>query len=344
MPDGLPWRQPGASPDVRQGPRLSDRQEQAQAWDRRLSAEASPAPLTQSWAWADVQAAAGWDPIRLELHGGGPVLILMQRAGPVRWGYVPRGPAGCSPALLDELIRWSRQAGLARLRIEPEAGLEVRSLLADLGFRRTVDVQPSRTRILRLAADAEMLASFRRTTRYNIGYAERNLVTVDEGAEAEELARHVLASARRAGVALPGRTYFQLLLDRLPSARTFVARHGGDSLCALLVAVHDGRGYYLFSGSGGLKRHLKPMDLAMWRGIQHAARMGCRDYDLWGIQPDTDPRHPWHGFSEFKRGYGGRQVEYAGTWDLVLSEPGRLVLEARERAMGIYRRMRKRGR
>ena len=205
-------------------------------------------------------------------------------------------------------------------------------------------MQPSRTRIFPLASDAEMLASFRRTTRYNIGYAERNLVTVDEGADANELARHVSASAARAGVNLPGRAYFEVLLDRVPAARTFVAQHAGESLCALLVVAHDGRGYYLFSGSSGRKRNLKAMDLAMWRGIQYAARLGCQDYDLWGIQPDADPSHPWHGFSEFKRGYGGQTVDYAGTWDLALSETGCLVLEARERVLRGYRHILKRGR
>jgi lipid II:glycine glycyltransferase (peptidoglycan interpeptide bridge formation enzyme) len=209
-----------------------------------------------------------------------------------------------------------------------------------VGFRRTRDVQPSRTRIVRVASEAEMLASFHRTTRYNIGYAERSHVTVDEGAEADELTLHVGASAARAGVNMPGRDYFEVLLEQLPLSRTFVARHGGESLCALLIAAHDRRAYYLYSGSSSRMRNLKAMDLAMWRAMQYAARIGCRDYDLWGIAPVDDPLHPWHGFSEFKRGFGGDVVTYAGTWDITLSPTGRVALAARERALATYRRMR----
>jgi lipid II:glycine glycyltransferase (peptidoglycan interpeptide bridge formation enzyme) len=242
--------------------------------------------------------------------------------------------------MLAVLIDWARRAGLARLRIEPEVGVHVRPLLASLGFHRVGDVQPSHTRVVRIASDTEMLTSFRRTTRYNIGYAERNGVTVDECGDANELALQVRHSAARAGVNMPGSDYFEILLERMPACRIFVARHQGESLGALLVAIHDGRGYYLYSGSSGRKRNLKPMDLAMWRAMQYAARSGCRDYDLWGIAPDGDPSHPWRGFSEFKRGYGGEVVEYAGTWDLALSASGRVALMARERAVQAYRRVR----
>ena len=315
--------------------------ELAARWDGALSATASPAPLLQSWAWADVQAAVGWTPNRLKIDGSGSVLVLTHRSGPLRWGYVPRGPVACTPASLDSLLQWSRSNRLARLRVEPEQAIEVSSLLASRGFQRTRDVQPSHTRIVDLCGDDALLASFRRTTRYNIRLAERSGVTVDEGFEAEELATQVAASAARAGVNLPGRRYFETLLQRLPGCRTFVARHNGDSLCALLVAVHDRRGYYLFSGSSGRLRNLKPMDLAMFRAMQYACRIGCRDFDLWGVTTDKDPRHPWHGFSEFKRGFGGDVIEYAGTWDASLSTAGALALKAAERALRGYRLLRK---
>ncbi len=314
---------------------------QAEAWDRALSAAASPAPLTQSWAWGTVQGSAGWQPERLRLADGPPVLVLTQRSGLSRWGFVPRGPVACDRDTLQRLIDWAHENGLARLRVEPETGSEIAPLLSALGFRRTDDVQPSHTRILRLDRDEAMLASFRRTTRYNIRLAERSGVLVEEGADAEQLARHVAASATRAGVNLPGREYLRTLLETLPGSRTFVARHEGESLCALLVAIHDRRGYYLFSGSSGHKRNLKPMELAMWAGIRYAAAAGCRDYDLWGVPPDDDPAHPWHGFGEFKRGFGGETVEYAGAWDLVLSARANLVVVAHERARRAARRLRR---
>jgi lipid II:glycine glycyltransferase (peptidoglycan interpeptide bridge formation enzyme) len=344
LPDRLDWRRRETSRAVeRLDGRGVDRDAFARAWDRDLSAVLTPAPLTQSWAWGDVQAASGWEPVRLEVPGTGVVLVLTQQVGPLRWGYVPRGPADCGVLALEALIDWSRRAGLARLRIEPQGGPGVSSLLGGFGFRRAADVQPSRTRIVRLCRDQEMLASFKRTTRYNIRLAERSGVTVDEGSEAGELAGQVAASAGRAGVSLPGRAYFEMLLALLKGSRTFVARHGGEALCATFIALHDGRAYYLYSGSNRHKSQLKAMDLMMFRTMQYAARSGCGDYDLWGITTSTDPAHPWYGFSEFKRGFGGEVVEYTGTWDLTLSTASAAALDLRERTLHAYRRMRSRG-
>ena len=308
-------------------------------WDRALSRPDSPAPLLQSWAWGDVQAAAGWSVERLQVPGEGPVTVLLQGSGMLRWAYVPRGPVACGGGVLEGLLSWARGMDLARLRVEPEWGAETRPLLQSFGFRPAPDTQPRHTRILSLGPEEAMLASFRPGTRYNIRLAEKRGVTVEEGADAEELARQVAFSATRNGVRLPGRVYFQTLLERLPSARTFVARHQGQALAAILVAAHDGRGYYLFSGSNGQRRELKAVHAAMWAGIRHAAAAGCRDYDLWGIPPDGDPTHPWHGFGEFKRGFGGAPVEYAGAWDLILSERGNIAIEARERALRRIRRL-----
>jgi lipid II:glycine glycyltransferase (peptidoglycan interpeptide bridge formation enzyme) len=68
-----------------------------------------------------------------------------------------------------------------------------------------------------------------------------------------------------------------------------------------------------------------------------AAEAGCRDYDLWGIPPAPDPSHPWFGLWQFKTGFGGRRVDYAGAWELRLS---RLAGSASAALDGVRARMR----
>ncbi len=338
-PRSAPWSRGEAVQSSKDAPAEPVRD--AAVWDQALARTATPAPLNQSWAWGELQGRSGWRVHRLQFGSLGPISVLVQENGPLRWGYVPRGPVGCSGQIMRALEVWARTAGLARIRVEPEIGPEARPVLESAGFQRVKDVNPSHTLIVRLGPDADLLATFRRTTRYNIGYAERHGVQVERGADADELARQVAASASRAGVNLPGVRYLRRLLDVLPLSRTFVARHEGEPLCALLVAVHDGRGYYLYSGSNGHKRQLKAMDLAMWHGMRYAASAGCRDYDMWGIAPNDDPRHPWHGFTEFKRGFGGEEVEYAGTWDRVLSTTANFAVDAHDIALKVVRRLRR---
>jgi lipid II:glycine glycyltransferase (peptidoglycan interpeptide bridge formation enzyme) len=227
-------------------------------------------------------------------------------------------------------VSWAREEGLARLRVEPEAGPEVREVLARLGFRRARQVQPAHTLVVPLGDEAAMLGSLRRTTRYNVRLAGRRGVHVEEGEDASELARQVAWSATHHRFRAPGRGYFRLLLDELPWCRTYVARHRGRALAAMLVARHDGRAYYLFAGSCRERPDLKPVDALIWAALRAAHRDGCRDFDLWGMPPGDDPAHPWYGFGQFKEGFGGRRVEYAGTWDLVLSQRDHRVLVAEE--------------
>jgi lipid II:glycine glycyltransferase (peptidoglycan interpeptide bridge formation enzyme) len=55
--------------------------------------------------------------------------------------------------------------------------------------------------------------------------------------------------------------------------------------------------------------------------ILDARAAGARRFDFWGISPaghatSAAAPHPWDGFSQFKRSFGGEAVERAGTWDL----------------------------
>jgi lipid II:glycine glycyltransferase (peptidoglycan interpeptide bridge formation enzyme) len=317
----------------------------AKEWDGRLSelTAPSPSPLLQSWSWGEVQARAGWRIERLELPGGGIATVQLRGRAPFERGYVPRGPAPADRKTLAELVAWARQRGLARLRVEPEAGTELAPVLRELGFRPAPQVQPQYTMIVKLGGEEETLASFNRGTRYNIRLAEKRGVAVVEGSDAEELARQSGASAARQGIRLPAASYYRLLLDQLPWARTYVAGVEGEAVAAMLVIHFAGRAYYMFSGSNGDRRELKPVYAAKWTAIRAAINAGCRDYDLWGVPPGPDKTHPWYGLWEFKSGFNGELVEYCGCWDLVLGELRHGVGEATERARRRLGRLLRRG-
>jgi lipid II:glycine glycyltransferase (peptidoglycan interpeptide bridge formation enzyme) len=53
--------------------------------------------------------------------------------------------------------------------------------------------------------------------------------------------------------------------------------------------------------------------------ILDAAEKGQKTFDFWGIAPENAPKdHPWQGFTSFKKTFAGTEVDYAGTYDLVL--------------------------
>ena len=316
-------------------------------WDAALAgwARASGlehAPLMQSSGYAEVQAGEGWRPERVELAGGG-ALVLVAGRGPARWAYVPRGPVPPAPEAVAELAAWARGRRLARLRIEPDAPEALAAALRGLGFRPAPHLQPPHTMIVSLSADAEaMLASFKPKHRYNIRLAERKGVTVEEVDDATELVRLGAQTAERQRIVAYSGAAYERRLRHLEWCRVYVARHEGEALAAIMVARFDGRAYYLFGGSSHHRQNVMPAYAAQWAAMRAAAEAGCTEYDLWGVPPNEDPTHPWRGLWQFKAGFNGRMVAYAGAWDLVLNPAGVRLLEAADVARRAARRLRAR--
>ena len=312
-------------------------------WDARLSELMSEPPLLQSWAWGEVQRHAGWDVERVVLPSGLALVLLGGRLA--RHGYVPRGPVAPSAAVMRELLSWARGAGLARLRLEPDGSPDLADELRSLGLRRRPDArpqQPERTAMVQLrSSEDDLLATFKSKTRYNIRLAERRGVVVACGAEPEELERQAAATARRQGIRLPGTSYYRRLLETLPWCRTYVARHEGEALAAILVARHAGRAYYRYGGSSGHKRELMPMYAAQWEAMRGAAADGLREYDLWGVPPSDRPDHPWHGLHQFKAGFNGREVDYCGVWEAELRPARARLLRFGESGRALRSRLRR---
>jgi len=236
---------------------------------------------------------------------------------------------------IEALVAWSRSRRVARLRVEPEAPSDLAAVLSELGFASAEPTQPANTRIVPLGDPAAVLAALDRGTRYNIRLAERRGVLVEEGSDAAVLADQSAAVEERSAISLPRGGYYELLLSHLPWCRTYVARHPqtNEALSAVLVARHAGRGYNLFAGRSGAHADLKANDLMHWRAISACALAGMADYDLWGVPPaGAGADHPWHGIGQFKAGFGGGEVEYAGAWELVLSETGSRLIALEKKA------------
>ncbi len=286
------------------------------AWDAGL---AEPAPLLQSWGYGEVQTYEGWEVERLELAAGLRVSVQLQGRGKLRRAYVPRAPVPATAEAVDALVAWADEHGLARLRLEPEAPSDFASCLRERGFVPAAALHPEHTLIVPLGPPEEMLASFKPKHRYNIRLAERRGVVVEEGADASELERQHAVTAERQGIKAAARHHYELRLEHLEWCRTYVARHDGEAIAAIMVARFRGRAYYLFGGSSRSKRELMPTYAVQWAAMQAAHAAGCRDYDLWGVPPTPDPSHPWFGLWQFKSGFGGELRDYCGAWDLVRS-------------------------
>jgi lipid II:glycine glycyltransferase (peptidoglycan interpeptide bridge formation enzyme) len=107
-------------------------------------------------------------------------------------------------------------------------------------------------------------------------------------------------------------------------ARLLIARLPDSEPAAALFLVRCGtRVVEPYGGMTQAGAASRANYLLKWEAIRSSRDAGAATYDLWGLA------HP--GIAHFKTGFGGREVRYIGSWDLVLDGVGRAVYGVAQR-------------
>ena len=319
----------------------------AAPWQSFVAATES-GDFLHDWAWAEVAAFDGQPQRRYVLEDAGQIVAVAAAqerrlaAGRTFW-YVPHGPVldYAAPeagqrlrAIAVGLRETAASHGAIAVKLEPRLADDdpATALFARPHLRRLPEtLQVGQTRIVDLADDDALLAGFDKDTRYSVRRAERDGVmvgSVDDPSDTAAIdALHGLVeeTQRRAGFPMPSRERYRVAWRSLAAAgraAILEARHEGDLLASGMVVFEGDRSFYLFSGSRREERG-QPKRYAsyalQWAMMRLARERGVRRHDLWGVAPpDAGPEHPWHGVGLFKKGFGGHQVVWAGSWDLVV--------------------------
>jgi lipid II:glycine glycyltransferase (peptidoglycan interpeptide bridge formation enzyme) len=106
------------------------------------------------------------------------------------------------------------------------------------------------------------------------------------------------------------------------AAALYFAEAAGEAVAAALCFDFAGIRYYAHAVSDPeAGRRLQAAAPLVWQMILDARANGAHEFDFWGITPRAESApgaapHPWDGFTQFKRSFGGEAVERAGTWDI----------------------------
>ncbi|MGI8871556.1 MAG: lipid II:glycine glycyltransferase FemX [Candidatus Limnocylindria bacterium] len=316
------------------------------AWQGHLAT--SPAgDFLHDWGWGAVAALDGEPQRRYVLEDEGRVVAIAAAqvrrlpGGRTFW-YVPHGPvldydhpraAEWVTEMLGALVSAGTAQRAIAIRLEPrvEAGSGRAAAFRGHRLRRRPSVQVGQTRVVSLGDDQALLADFDRDTRYAVRRAAREGVEVtstDDPGDREavdELYRLVGETQRRAGFPMPRLDRYRVAWQALAGegrAAIFEARRSGELVASAMLVIEGHRSYYLFAGSrreqpGEPKRYASYA--LQWAMLRYAREHGAREHDLWGVAPPgAGPEHPWHGVGLFKKGFGGREVVWAGSFELVL--------------------------
>ena len=109
------------------------------------------------------------------------------------------------------------------------------------------------------------------------------------------------------------------IASRKIEIRLYLAEHQSKAVAGAIILLYGDTGYYLHGASDYDQRSLMAPYALHWFIIKYLKTsrqsLAASRYDLWGI----DARR-WPGVTRFKLGWGGRTVEYPGSFDLPISK------------------------
>jgi len=297
------------------------------------------ANFLQSWHWGEFQRKLGKEIARIGLYEKsnliGVALMIFERARRGTYCSLPGGPLLdwdrilVASAFFSHLRTIAKQHGCSFLRFRPQV-LEnpgARAQAAQLGaVPAAMHVTADRTIEIDLAKDNEqILAQMRKNTRSAIKKAEklgiRTTVSRDPSAIKQFYEEQRLVAARHDFVPFS----YDFLVEQFRifaenNQAILVSAYQGEQLLAsAFVLMYHQQAVYHYGVSTDANTKLPGSYAVQWRVIIEAKQHGCQSYNLWGVAPPGVKGHRFAGVSLFKRGFGGREVQYLEAQDIPLS-------------------------
>lgn len=288
-----------------------------------------------SWQWGEFSRATGEKIWRLGIYGNdkllGVALVIKIVARRGTFLFCPHGPLidWTDEVQFSTLIDYLKNLVLKErahfIRVSPFLKVDqLRSPASKYGFRPApIHMHAETTWTLDLTpTEEQLLAAMRKTTRNLVRRAERDGIIIEIG-NSEHLVNtfyqlHTQTVERQHFVPFSKKYIIEEVKAFAPNnILVAIAKVGETAIAGAIVPLDNVGGYYHHGASVPSK--IPATYLLQWRIIQELKKMGLRYYNFWGIAPTDDPKHPWHGLSAFKQGFGGFRTDYMHAQDLPLS-------------------------
>lgn len=279
-----------------------------------------------SQAWAEFRQALG-ERTRHREADQWSYLGLIQSTGGFKKLYCPYSPvvyqADGLESLMADLDIEAKKAGAMVTQIEPLGAITAADLM-NYGYRKIKAIQPELTWVLDLRQEAEQILAGMSASNRNIyrNYHKKGLefAQTESMSDVETVLELIAAVAKHNQAHLHQSSYLRRQAEVLMAAgamRCFVVRLEGQVIAGALVYDDQTTRYYAHAAADYEHRKLKAGVVLLSEMIIEAKERGLEWFDFYGITDSDDPNHPWAGFTAFKKGFGGQEKRYLGTWQKV---------------------------
>lgn len=282
----------------------------------------------QSWLWGQFQKSQGHDIVRFKNF-----TVSFHQIPKTNFtvGTVLRGPK-LSKKDLDSVYAEAKKRNSIFVKFEPNTllsnsrGSQLRSSGVKLVKSPKEAFYPHSYIIDLTKSEDELLASQHPKTRYNIKVAQKHGVVIKDMTTDQGFKIYldlIFNTTKRQGFYLHSKKYHQdlwSLLKKSGMVHILVAFYQNKPLGAFMFLKWHKTWYYPYGGTSYEHRNVQAPTLLMWQAILLGKKLGCTSFDMWGsLGPDAKPTDNGYGFHRFKKGFGGKLVEFTGTYDLVIN-------------------------
>lgn len=172
-----------------------------------------------------------------------------------------------------------------------------------------------------LKSEEEILASMSQSGRRHIRAAQKAEVQIVESDDISSFAKILKETTSRQGFSGHNENYYKKLLENFGSDAFLLLAKINDEVIAggIFVYSKDICTYY-YGASSDENREAQAPTLLQWQAILKAKKDGKKYFDFLGIAPIEIKNHPWSGVSQFKRKFGGDEIDYASEVEIPFSK------------------------
>ena len=317
------------------------------------------ANFLQSWYWGDFHVALGKKVFRRGAYKNGKLiatsLLVVEPARRGKYIAVPAGPImdwknePLRKAVVRDIKQIAEKEHAVFVRIRPaiSPSKENLEMFKELGLRSAPTFLHAELTIrIDLHNSLEnILANMRKQTRSMVRKAEKIGVEVTKTTNPLALRQFYelqMNTAVRQGF-VP--FSYQFLYEQFRVfaeaglVKLYTALFEGKILAQAFVIFYGSESAYHYGASTDEGRKYPGAYAIQWEIMKDAKERGLHYHNLWGVAREDEKNHRFYPISIFKRGFGGKELEYLHAHDLILNKPRYAINYAIEYARKVFRRV-----
>lgn len=278
----------------------------------------------QSSSWGDIQERYKRKCFYLSFKKSGvflgfSLIIEIPINNFFKYWYIPRGPVFKEDVsdkdeieIFSKLSDFAKKNNIVFIRFESNSV----ALTKEKNAKKTNDVQPSKTCFIDIRQSrVDLLKGMKSKTRYNISLAKKKGVkiisTSNHRVAFDNFIKLMKETSERDGFYIHAENYYKNLISyNNHFIRVFEAHYNGQVIASGIFSFYRRQVSYLHGASSNQFRNVMAPYLLHFETMISAKKEGYKFYDLYGVNDSK-----WPGVSRFKRGFGGEQFDYQGTFD-----------------------------